>query len=108
MVFRPHFYSNLWFTVMKPHSVLYTQPIDYCLTFFVFLDTVYIESQRPDMPYYICSIRDFKRVSFFYYSLYIYDKNADSKICGHFKCVNYVILTKNDCLEIGSNNDLTY
>lgn len=24
-------------------------------------DTVYIESQRPDMPYYICSIRDFKR-----------------------------------------------
>lgn len=24
-------------------------------------DTVYIESQRPDLPYYICSIKDFKR-----------------------------------------------
>jgi hypothetical protein len=30
---------------------------------FVFTDAVYIESQRADLPYFICTIQEFKRVS---------------------------------------------
>eukprot|EP00111_Clytia_hemisphaerica_P008651 TCONS_00025296-protein len=59
-------------------------------------DTVYIESQRPDLPYYICSIKDFKRskkdnitvdVVWFYrpceipatvYQLLLQDRNAEN------------------------------
>lgn len=32
-------------------------------------DCVYIESRRPNTPYFICSIQDFKLVSNFFFSL---------------------------------------
>jgi len=64
-------------------------------------DTVYIESQRSDMPYFICSIRDFKRskkdnvtvdVVWYYrpceiptsvYQLLLQDRNAENGSTDH-------------------------
>lgn len=47
----------------------------HCLKFsFSFKDCVYIESRRPNTPYFICSIQDFKLVS-------IFARAVDSALC---------------------------
>ena len=53
-------------------------------------DTVYIESQRPDLPYYICTIKDFKRVRNFESVGYLY----------HFKLSNCCIFLSSGILFI--------
>lgn len=53
-----------WVWLLKSMKALRSVNIS-CFFFLSLADCVYIESQRPNTPYFICSIQDFKLVSRF-------------------------------------------
>lgn len=57
---------------------------------FSFKDCVYIESRRPNTPYFICSIQDFKLVS-------IFKCAVDSPLCLLFFQLHWLSLSVASC-----------